>query len=80
MDVGRDDAEEEGGKRDDGPLQNLSKSTSDVSQPIDFRMPISLRSSAERPVALSQAKMMNDSTAAIIMTSIMPPRQSKMES
>lgn|GEM_PF-2864401 len=53
---------------------------SEVSQPMALNMPISRRSPALSPEALSQAKMTNARTAADRITIIMPPRQLKIES
>src|SRR6185369_1463368 len=62
------------------PSQNFSSNISGVFQPIDFSMPISFRSSADRPDDLSQAKMTKDSMAESRIMVIIPPRQSKRES
>ena len=54
-------------KKDDSdmtaPSQNFISITSDVSQPMAFKIPISFLSSALKPEALSQAKIMKAITA-----------------
>ena len=60
------------------PSQNFIRMMSEVSQPMAFRIPISLFSSWLKPAALSQAKIKKASHAPAKMKTIMPPRQLKM--
>ena len=61
------------------PSQNFIISTSEVSHPMPFRMPISVFSSALSPVALSHAKMKKARKAPANRTMMYPARQSKRE-